>query len=97
MSTSRLIAKNAAFLYVRMLLIMGVTLFTSRIILNVLGVVDYGVYSLVGGIVILFSFFNSSMTSATQRFLAYDIGRDDPIQLSKTFNATLNIHIAINI
>lgn len=97
MSTLRLIAKNTAFLYVRMLLIMGVTLFTSRIVLNVLGVVDYGVYSLVGGIVILFSFFNSSMTSATQRFLAYDIGRDDSKQLSKTFNATLNIHIAISI
>ena len=97
MSYLKVIAKNTAFLYIRMILIMGVTLYTSRIVLNVLGVVDYGLYSLVGGIVILFSFFNSSMTSATQRFLAYDIGRNDAKQLCATFNATLNIHIAISI
>lgn len=97
MSTSRLIAKNTAFLYVRMLLTMGVTLFTSRVVLNVLGMVDYGIYSLVGGIVVLFSFFNSAMTSATQRFLSFDIGKNDLIQLKKTFNATLNIHIGISI
>ena len=73
MSTSKLIAKNTAFLYIRMLLSMGVTLYTSRIVLNALGVIDYGIYSIVGGIVTLFSFFNSAMTSATQRFLTFDI------------------------
>lgn len=97
MSTSKQIAKNTAFLYVRMLLTMGVTLFTSRIVLNALGVHDYGVYSVVGGIVTLFSFFNSAMTSATQRFLTFDIGMNDLEQLKKTFNATLNIHIAIGV
>lgn len=97
MSTSKLIAKNTAFLYVRMLLTMGVTLFTSRIVLNALGVQDYGVYSIVGGIVTLFSFFNSAMTSATQRFLIFDIGKNDLVQLKKTFNATLNIHITIGV
>jgi len=97
MSTSKLIAKNTAFLYIRMLFSMGVTLYTSRIVLNALGVIDYGIYSVVGGIVTLFSFFNSAMTSATQRFLTFDIGNNDSIQLKKTFNATINIHIVIGV
>lgn len=80
-----------------MLLTIGVSLYTSRVVLNSLGVQDYGVYSVVGGIVTLFSFFNSAMTSATQRFLTFDIGKNDLVQLKKTFNATLNIHIGIAI
>ncbi|OUL60058.1 hypothetical protein B8T70_22365 [Flavobacterium sp. AJR] len=76
---------------------MGVTLYTSRIILNTLGVEDYGIYSVVGGIITLFGFFNSAMTSATQRFLSFDIGKNDSEQLKKTFNATLNIHIIIGL
>lgn len=89
------IAKNTLFLYIRMFLSMGVSLYTSRIVLIMLGVEDYGIYSIVGGIVTLFSFFNSAMTSATQRFLAFDIGKNDIGQLKKTFNATLNIHLGI--
>lgn len=89
------IAKNTLFLYIRMFFTMGVSLYTSRVVLNTLGIEDYGVYSIVGGIVTLFSFFNSAMTSATQRFLAFDIGKNDLQQLKKTFNATLNIHIGI--
>lgn len=95
MLNTKLIATNTIFLYIRMLLTMGVTLFTSRIILEVLGVEDFGIYTLVGGIVALFSFFNSAMTSATQRYLAFDIGNNNFLQLKKTFNATLNIHILI--
>ena len=91
------IAKNTFILYIRMFFTMGVSLYTSRVVLNTLGVEDYGVYSIVGGIVTLFSFFNSAMTSATQRFLAFDIGKNDSQQLKKTFNATLNIHIGISL
>lgn len=91
------IAKNTLILYVRMFFTMGVSLYTSRVVLNTLGIQDYGVYSIVGGIVTLFSFFNGAMTSATQRFLAFDIGKNDIMQLKKTFNATLNIHIGISI
>lgn len=91
------IAKNTFILYVRMFFTMGVSLYTARVVLNTLGIEDYGVYSIVGGIVTLFSFFNSAMTSATQRFLAFDIGKNNLEQLKKTFNATLNIHIAIAI
>ena len=63
------IAKNTLFLYVRMLLIMGVTLYTSRVVLQMLGVEDYGIYNVVGGIVVLFTFVNNAMFTATQRFL----------------------------
>ncbi|WP_245793702.1 lipopolysaccharide biosynthesis protein [Flavobacterium xanthum] len=76
---------------------MGVGLYTSRVVLNTLGIEDFGVYNIVGGIVVLFGFFNSAMSSATQRFLSFDIGKNDIIQLNKTFNATLNIHFLIAI
>jgi hypothetical protein len=96
MSSSKTIAKNTFFLYMRMFFSMGVSLYTSRVVLNTLGIQDYGVYSIVGGIVMMFSFFNSAMASATQRFLTFDIGKNDLVQLKKTFNATLNIFVRYN-
>src|SRR5690625_572863 len=80
-----------------MFLTMGVGLYTSRLVLDALGVVDYGIYGLVGGIVSMFAFLNSAMASATQRYLSFDIGKKDWDRLQKTFNATLNIHILIAI
>src|SRR5690554_2679044 len=82
-------------LYFRMILTMLVSLYTSRVILNTLGVEDYGIYNVVGGVVSMFAFFNSAMSSATQRFLSYEIGKGDFVQLRKTFNATQIIHICI--
>ncbi|WP_106133107.1 MATE family efflux transporter [Mongoliibacter ruber] len=78
-----------------MFLVMGITLYMSRIVLEQLGVSDYGIYSLVGGIVALFGFLNSSMSSATQRYLAFDLGKKDEKKLQKTFSVTLTIHFAI--
>lgn len=78
-----------------MFLSMGVGLYTSRLVLEALGVVDYGIYGLVGGIVTLFSFLNSAMASSSQRYLSFDIGKNDQEQLKKTFNATVNIHLFI--
>lgn len=74
---------------------MLVSLYTSRVVLNVLGVEDYGTYNVVGGVVTMFGFFNGAMSSATQRFLSFDLGRKDYVQLRKTFNATQLIHIGI--
>lgn len=91
------IAKNTLMLYFRMILTMLVSLYTSRVILNTLGVEDYGIYNVVGGVVTMFAFFNSAMSSATQRFLSYEIGKGDYEQLRKTFNATQVIHIGIAI
>ena len=67
MDNNKNIAKNTLFLYFRMLLIMLVSLYTSRVILKTLGVEDFGLYNIIGGIIILFSFFNSAVTSATQK------------------------------
>lgn len=92
---NRRIAKNTLMLYFRMILTMLVSLYTSRVVLNVLGVEDYGTYNVVGGVVTMFGFFNGAMSSATQRFLSFDLGRGDYVQLRRTFNATQVIHIGI--
>ena len=70
----KLIAKNTFLLYFRMFLTMGVSLYTSRVVLKTLGVEDFGIYNIVGGVVVLFSFLNTAMTSATQRFLNFELG-----------------------
>ena len=67
------IAKNTLMLYFRMFIIMGVTLYTSRIVLEQLGVEDYGVYNLVAGIIVLFSFITNSLQLASQRFFSYEL------------------------
>lgn len=94
-SDNKRIAKNTLMLYFRMLFNMLVALYTSRIILNTLGVVDFGIYNVVGGVVMMFSFLNSSMGAATSRFLIFELGRKDYQQLKKVFNASLSSHIAI--
>ena len=94
---SKRIVKNTSMMYVRMLLTMAVSLYTSRIVLNTLGVVDFGVYNVVGGIVMMFSFLNSSMSSATQRFLSFELGKRDYVRFSKVFSMSVNIHSIIAI
>lgn len=91
------IAKNTLMLYIRMFLIMLVTLYTSRVILKALGVEDFGLYNIVGGVVVLFTFVNNAMVTSTQRFLNFEIGRDNPLGAQKVFSASLNIHIIIAI
>jgi len=78
-----------------MLITMAVSLYTSRIVLNTLGVTDYGIYNVVGGFITIFGFLNSSMASATQRFLSFELGRKDYIQLGRVFSMSLNIHFVI--
>lgn len=97
MSSTKNIAKNSLFLYLRMFLNMGVGLFTAGIVLNTLGISDYGIYNIVGGFVSMFAFLNSSMSSATQRFLSFDLGRNDLKQLRKTFSTTVTIHFILAI
>lgn len=75
-----------------MLLIMGVSLYTVRIVLDTLGAVDYGLYNVVGGIVVMFSFLSNTMASASQRFFAYELGRKNYDQLKKTFSMTMTIY-----
>lgn len=89
------IAKNTMLLYVRMLLTLLVSLYTSRVLLEALGINDYGVYNIVGGIVVLFSFLSNAMTGATQRYLNYNVGLNDKGQLSKIFSSCLQAHFII--
>lgn len=89
------IAKNTAFLYVRMMIVMIVTLYTSRVILNVLGETDYGIYNVIGGVVTMMVFLNGALASSTSRFLTYELGRRDTERLRQTFSASLNLHIAV--
>lgn len=92
---NRRIAKNTLVLYIRMLFTMGVSLFTSRVILQVLGVEDYGIYSVVGGFVMMFTFINSGMVASTQRYLNFEIGLGNSEQLSRVFSTSLQIHALI--
>lgn len=94
-SNNKRIAKNTLMLYVRMLFSMGVSLFTSRVILQALGVEDYGIYNVVGGFVTMFTFLNGSMVASTQRYLNFEIGRGNEQQLSKVFSTALQIHALI--
>jgi len=89
--------KNSIPLFFRMAITMAITLYTSRVVLNVLGVEDFGIYNVVGGIVVLFTFINSAMSSATQRFLSYDIGKGEITSLSNTFYSVVIIHLFIGI
>lgn len=84
-SYNKRIARNTLMLYIRMLFIMGVTFYTSRVVLRVLGVEDYGIYNVVGGVVTMMSFLNSSLSTATQRFLNYEMGRGNIVGMSKVF------------
>lgn len=80
-----------------MMLNMFITFFTSRIVLKYLGVEDYGLYGVVGGIISILGFINGSMSSATSRFLTFELGRGNQESLKKTFSAALSIHIIISI
>jgi O-antigen/teichoic acid export membrane protein len=96
-SNNKRIAKNTLLLYFRMLLMMGVSLYTVRVVLNTLGAVDYGIYNVVGGVVTMFSFLSGTMASASQRFFAFEIGRKNYEQLKKTFSMTMTIYVLIAI
>ena len=97
MSNNKRIAKNTIFLYIRMLVLMLVSLYASRVVLATLGVEDYGIYNVVGGIVVLFTFINNAMVTSTQRYLNFELGKNDIPKAKKVFSISLNIHILIAI
>ena len=96
-SNNKRIAKNTLMLYIRMLITMVVGLFTSRVILQALGVEDYGIYGVVGGVVSMFAFINGGMISATQRYITFELGRGNEQQLSKVFSTSIQIHVLISL
>lgn len=95
MSNKKVMARNTFMLYGRMLLIMFATLYTSRMVLEALGVYDFGLYSLVGSIIILFSFIQNVSALATQRFLSIGLGKGDFQWVNRIFNTSLIVHLII--
>lgn len=97
MLNSHKIAKNTAFLYIRMFLIMGVTLLTSRIVLQILGVDDFGIYNIVGSIVVFLSFLNGAVTTATQRFLTFELATNNLKRFRNIFSTSIIIYAIISL
>lgn len=89
------IFKNTLLLYTRQILILLVGLYTVRIVLNVLGVEDFGIYNVVAGVVSLFSFLSGSMASATQRFFSFAIGQKNTVKLKQTYTVNLVIYAGV--
>ncbi len=96
-TNSRRIAKNTLLLYVRMLFTMAIGLYTSRVVLNTLGVTDYGIYNVVGGVVSLFTFLSGSMGTASQRYITFALGYGDKSYLEKVFSISLFIHLLLSL
>ena len=91
------IAKNTMFLYFRMILIMGVSLYSSRVVLESLGVTDYGLYNVVGGVVGMLSFLNGTLSIGTSRFITYELGTQNEERLKTTFSTAFFTHVALAI
>lgn len=91
------IAKNTLLLYVRMLFTMAVSLFTSRVILNTLGVEDYGIYNVVGGIVTMFSVLSGSLSASISRFITFELGKGNIERLKTIFSTGVNIQIGMSV
>lgn len=96
-ANNKRIAKNTLFLYFRMILIMLVQFYTVRVTLRCLGVTDYGIFNLVAGVTNIFTFLTHTMTSASQRFFAYDIGKGDTRQLRITFDTMVIVFIILSV
>lgn len=97
---SEVVAKNSIFMAFRMVLVVIVGLYTSRVILDKLGVEDFGIYNVVWSVVVFFSFLQNALTNATYRFLAYDLGQidannNDNSKLRQTFSMSINVHLIL--
>lgn len=95
-SRNKRVAKNTIFLYMRMLFLIGVNLYTSHALLDAMGVQDFGTYNVVGGVVLMFSFLNTAMAVGTQRYFSYEMGRDSQ-RVNDVFTASVNVHFLISI
>lgn len=95
MHNNKRIAKNAMYMYIRMLVMMLVSLYTTRVVLRTLGVDDYGIYNVVGGIVVFFSFINSGLAGATKRYILAELAIGDLLSQRKVFSLAVNAHVLI--
>lgn len=91
------IMSNTIFLYIRSILIIIISLASSRIVLKNLGVTDFGLYNVIGGVVLMFSFLNNALTAAVQRFISFELGRNNLKRLKKTFCISVTVHLILAI
>jgi len=96
-SSNKKIAINTLVLYIRSIVIMLIALYTSRVVLQVLGVDDYGIYNVVGGVVAVFSMFSSTLSAASQRFITYALGKGDIHQLKIVFSTSVLLHFVLGV
>lgn len=94
-SNNKRLAKNTMFMYIRMLVLLFIGLYTSRVILSSLGVSDYGLYNVVGGVVTLFAFLNGALSTGTQRFLNFELGRGDAEKVKAVFRTAFTQHLML--
>lgn len=97
MVDNKRIAKNTIFLYFRMFVVMGVSLYTSRVVLDKLGVDDYALFNVVGGVVTMLTFLNTCLGTGTSRFIMFDMGHDNNLKLRTTFNTAFYSHMLIGV
>lgn len=91
------IAKNSLYMSIRMIVVLFISLYTTRAVLKVIGIEDYGIYNVVCGFVSMFSFLNASMSSATQRYYNFELGKNGEFGVQKVYNASLFIHLLLAI
>lgn len=96
-ANSKRIAKNTLMLYFRMLFLMGVSLYTSRVVLEALGVEDYGIYNVVGGVVAMFTMISGSLSSAISRFITFELGKENQEKLNTIFSTSIIIQLIISL
>src|ERR1044072_7266739 len=92
MQAANLVVLNTGALYGRMLITMFIALYSTRLVLNALGAADYGIFTLVSGVIVMLSFLNVAMTISTQRYLSYYIGVGDEGKLRQVFNSSVLLH-----
>ena len=92
-ANNKRLAKNTIALYFRMVLLMCINLYASRVVLSTLGISDYGLYNVVGGVVIMFGFLNATLSTSTQRFLNIEIGKGVKERVKKVFSSALLLHL----
>jgi Na+-driven multidrug efflux pump len=96
-NSNKIIAKNTLLLYIRMLFMMAIGLFTSRVILTALGISDMGLMSVAGSVITMFTFLNATLTSGTQRFISYAIGENNAQRLRAVFKSAMTLHLLLAI
>ena len=94
-TSNKTIAKNTIYLYFRSFLMMAINLYSSRVILQALGINDYGLYGAIGSIVAMFTMINGVLAAGTSRFLTFELGKGDKERLRKTFSASFAMHTAL--